>query len=73
MAALTPTVVLTAEQIEFYHREGYLVVPHIMPADEVEKMRIIYDRLFESQAGRKSGDFLTWAGATTTTSRKSPR
>ncbi len=59
---MTSTVVLTPEQIEFYHREGYLVLENVMPPDEVERLRAIYDRLFAAQVGRKSGEFFDLGG-----------
>ncbi len=52
----TPTVVLTQEQIDFYHREGYLALDAITTPEEVEWLRGIYDRLFEARAGRERGD-----------------
>ena len=62
MRPMTPTVVLTPEQIEFYRREGYLVLDNVMPPDEVERMRVIYDRLFAAQVGRKTGEFFDLGG-----------
>ncbi|MEX0777520.1 MAG: phytanoyl-CoA dioxygenase family protein [Phycisphaeraceae bacterium] len=62
MTELQPTVVLTREQIDFYHAEGYLVLPELMPAQEIESMREIYDRLFAQQAGRKTGEFFDLGG-----------
>ena len=56
MNAMAPTVVLTQDQIDFYHREGYLVLDAITTAEEVEWLRGIYDRLFEARAGRETGD-----------------
>jgi len=58
----TPTVSLTEEQIAFYHENGYLAIPNIMPPDEVEWMRGIYDRLFAERAGRDVGDQFDLAG-----------
>ena len=54
--ALKPTVTLTQEQIDFYHRQGYLVVEAISTPDEVAWLRDIYDRLFASRAGREEGN-----------------
>jgi len=48
---MEPNVVLTDEQIAFYHENGYLSIPNIMPLDEVATMREIYDRLFRERAG----------------------
>lgn len=56
MNAIAPTVVLTQDQIDFYHREGYLSLDAITTQEEVAWLRGIYDRLFESRAGRESGD-----------------
>lgn len=58
----TPTVSLTDEQIAFYHNNGYLSIPSLMPDDEVEWMREIYDRLFADRAGRETGDQFDLAG-----------
>ena len=56
METLTPTVVLTQEQIDFYHREGYLALEAITTQEEVAWLRAIYDRLFAERAGREFGD-----------------
>ena len=34
--SLEPTVVLTQDQIDFYHREGYLALDAITTQEEVE-------------------------------------
>ncbi len=60
--ALKPTLVLTQDQIEFYHAEGYLKLEGLMPPEEIERMKVIYDRLFEAQVGRATGDFFDLAG-----------
>lgn len=57
-----PTVSLTQDQIDFYHENGYLSIPNIMPPDEVEWMSKVYDRLFEERAGRETGDQFDLAG-----------
>lgn len=59
---MTPTVSLTEEQIAFYHENGFLSIPSIMPPEEVEWMREIYDRLFSEKAGREVGDQFDLAG-----------
>jgi ectoine hydroxylase-related dioxygenase (phytanoyl-CoA dioxygenase family) len=51
-----PTVKLTQDQIDAYHREGFISVDQISTPDEIEKLRIIYDRLFQQQAGRNDGN-----------------
>jgi ectoine hydroxylase-related dioxygenase (phytanoyl-CoA dioxygenase family) len=54
--SIKPTVTLRSDQIEFYCREGYLVVDQISTPEEIDRLRAIYDRLFETRAGRASGD-----------------
>jgi ectoine hydroxylase-related dioxygenase (phytanoyl-CoA dioxygenase family) len=54
----TPNLVLTPEQIEFFHREGYLSLPAITSPEEVAQLCDIYDHLFEVKAGRDQGDHL---------------
>ena len=51
-----PTIQLTQDQIDAYHREGFISVDQISTPDEIEKLRIIYDRLFQQQAGRSDGN-----------------
>ncbi len=58
-----PTIVLTGEQVAFFHREGYLALPAITTTDEVAWLRGIYDRLFASRAGRESGDQFDLGGS----------
>ena len=60
--AMRPTVVLTQEQIDFYHREGYLALAAITTPEEVEWLREIYDRLFAARAGREAGDHFDLGG-----------
>ncbi|HWA82729.1 MAG TPA: phytanoyl-CoA dioxygenase family protein [Fimbriimonadaceae bacterium] len=60
---MEPTVVLSAEQIQFFRDNGYLSIPSLMPPDEVERVREIYDRLFEARVGREVGDQFDLAGA----------
>lgn len=59
---MEPTVSLTPEQVAFYHENGYLAIPRLMPDDEVVWMREIYDRLFRERAGRDVGDQFDLAG-----------
>ncbi|HEV2474676.1 MAG TPA: phytanoyl-CoA dioxygenase family protein [Chthonomonadales bacterium] len=47
---------LTAEQIGFYHSQGYLALPALVSPAEVEWMRKIYDELFARRAGREEGN-----------------
>jgi ectoine hydroxylase-related dioxygenase (phytanoyl-CoA dioxygenase family) len=53
-----PTTALQADQIEFFQRQGYLALPAITTAEEVERLQGIYDELFATQAGRAQGDHL---------------
>lgn len=62
MGGLEPTVQLSQEQIDFYHREGYLVLDSISTPDEVAWMRDVYDRIFEQKAGREEGNQFDLAG-----------
>src|SRR5579862_119412 len=59
---MEPTVSLTAEQVAFFQENGYLSIPVLMPLDEVERVREIYDRLFQTRAGREVGDQFDLAG-----------
>jgi hypothetical protein len=59
---MDPTVTLSPEQIAFYREYGYLSIPELMPPDEVERVREIYDRLFAARTGRESGDQFDLAG-----------
>lgn len=60
---MQPTVKLTNEQINFYHREGYLAIDTITTLEEVAWLREIYDRLFAQRAGREEGNQFDLAGA----------
>jgi ectoine hydroxylase-related dioxygenase (phytanoyl-CoA dioxygenase family) len=53
---------LTKEQISFYHQHGYLHIEAITTPEYVEKAREIYDRLFQTKAGREAGDNYDLAG-----------
>lgn len=53
-SALKPTHTLTPEQIAFYHEHGYLAIDAIMPPEEIEVVKAIYDRLFTPEAGSDS-------------------
>jgi ectoine hydroxylase-related dioxygenase (phytanoyl-CoA dioxygenase family) len=54
---------LTQEQIDFCHREGYLVLPRLMPPEEVPWVREVYDRLFAERAGREEGNQFDLGGS----------
>lgn len=55
--------ILTAEQIVDYHIKGYLSLDAIASPEEVAKMRVLYDDLFERQVGRESGDQFDLGGS----------
>jgi ectoine hydroxylase-related dioxygenase (phytanoyl-CoA dioxygenase family) len=63
MSDLTPTIELTADQIQFYHREGYLALDAITTQEEIAWLREIYDRLFAARAGREEGNQFDLASA----------
>jgi ectoine hydroxylase-related dioxygenase (phytanoyl-CoA dioxygenase family) len=58
----TPIVQLSKDQIDFFHREGYLVLDQLVSPSEVDRMREIYDRLFDRKAGRELGEFYDLGG-----------
>lgn len=59
---MKPTITISQNQIDFFHREGYLAMDAITTQEEVQKLRAIYDRLFEQQAGREEGKQFDLAG-----------
>jgi hypothetical protein len=56
------TLTLPPDQVDFFHREGYLVLPAVTTADEVAGLCEIYDRLFATEVGRAEGDRLDLSG-----------
>jgi ectoine hydroxylase-related dioxygenase (phytanoyl-CoA dioxygenase family) len=57
-----PTVSLTPQQIDDFHRDGFLSLPSISNLQEIELMKDAYDRIFSEQAGRERGDQFDLAG-----------
>jgi len=55
---MQPTLSLSQEQIDFFHREGYLTLPALTTTAEVLQLQAIYDRIFAVKAGRDQGDHL---------------
>lgn len=53
-----PNISLSQEQIAFFQREGYLTIPSLTTAEEVERLQGVYDQLFAVKAGRDQGDHL---------------
>jgi len=57
-----PTFELSQEQITFFHREGYLAIDTLTTYDDVERLRVSYDTIFDQRAGRDVGDQFDLAG-----------
>jgi ectoine hydroxylase-related dioxygenase (phytanoyl-CoA dioxygenase family) len=53
---------LSREEVERFHDEGFLSVPHITSEEEVLRIRGLYDRLFDQRTGWDKGDFFDFAG-----------
>ena len=60
---IQPTITLTDEQIQFYHDNGFLAIDAITTQAEIERLRGIYDRIFNERAGRAEGNQFDLAGA----------
>jgi len=60
---IQPTVTLTEEQIASYRENGFLSIDAITTPEEIERLRGVYDRLFEQKAGREDGNQFDLAGA----------
>lgn len=60
MSALTTE--LTQGQIEQFHRDGFLALNALIAGEEVERLRLIYDRLFAERMGWDRGDQFDLAG-----------
>ena len=58
-----PTVTISADEVAFFHREGYLAVTQSLSTpDELAMVRDIYDRLFREMAGWEQGSAFDLAG-----------
>lgn len=53
---------ISAEQREFFHREGYLAIDALTTQEDVARLRESYDRIFAQQAGREEGNQFDLAG-----------
>jgi hypothetical protein len=62
LRAPAATIVLNDDQIAFFHREGFLSLPKITSAEEVDFVRGIYDRLFDARTGWRDGNYLDYTG-----------
>ena len=56
------TATLSTEQIAFFRERGYLRLDAITTADEVERLRGVFDRLFAERAGWEKGKSFDLAG-----------
>ena len=59
---MSDTFALSAGQIARFQEDGFLVLPAIAPAEEVEQVRAIFDRLFQQGAGWEKGAHFDLAG-----------
>jgi ectoine hydroxylase-related dioxygenase (phytanoyl-CoA dioxygenase family) len=59
---MTPTSVLTTEQVDLFRENGFLALDSLASAEEVERMRGAYDRIFADRSGREVGDQFDLAG-----------
>src|SRR5260221_5791784 len=54
---LESQLVLTAEQIESFDRDGYLTLRGITTADDLAELRDIYERMFRDKTGLADGNY----------------
>src|SRR5437016_10346039 len=53
---------LTDEQVAFFRQNGFLSIDRITTDAEVERLRIIYDRLFTERLGEEKGEYFDLGG-----------
>jgi ectoine hydroxylase-related dioxygenase (phytanoyl-CoA dioxygenase family) len=53
---------LTPDDVARYHEQGFLALESFISAEEVDRMRTVYDRLFAERSGREVGDQFDLAG-----------
>lgn len=51
------TVLLSEEQVEAFHRDGFTSIPRITTDEEIEWLKPIYDQLFENKRGAFKGGY----------------
>ena len=56
------TLLITNNQVNFFHNEGYLCIEKLTDSDDVALIKEIYDDLFNQQVGRNIGDHFDLAG-----------
>jgi ectoine hydroxylase-related dioxygenase (phytanoyl-CoA dioxygenase family) len=61
MSMIKATIRLSDQQVDAFHRDGYVRVEGLTTPDEVARLRAIYDRLFDRRAGFDDGDHLELA------------
>ncbi len=49
------TTELTEEQVQQFHRDGFMSISAIVPQDELNRLREIYDRIFNERIGWEEG------------------
>lgn len=59
---MIPTVSLSAQQCSRFHQDGYPAIPSLTTHDDVARLRVSYDRIFSTLAGRDVGDQFDLAG-----------
>ncbi len=52
-----PQLTLSAEQVEFFDRNGYLTLRGITTADDLANLRDIYERMFRERTGLAEGNY----------------
>lgn len=53
---------LSDEQMDTFRRDGYVVVENLADPEEMESLRVIYDRLFTERRGWESGNLFDMVG-----------
>jgi ectoine hydroxylase-related dioxygenase (phytanoyl-CoA dioxygenase family) len=59
------TLILTSDAIRNFREQGFLVIPELCPAQEIDWLRGVFDRLFTQRVGWHKGDFFDFAGPDT--------
>ena len=52
---MPPSFVLSPEQIARFREDGFLAIRGLTTAEEIERLREIYDRLFDGKVGYERG------------------
>jgi hypothetical protein len=62
IVAPQPEVFLTKEQCESFWHDGFLSLPQITSADDLARIRTLYDQMFEERAGWHDGNYFDLVG-----------